>query len=71
MELRRRPFETTGTHSDSHFVRVTEHFTLHQTQRHPLRQDIRKHSFHFLSLNTKPVWLPPSHPTKKKKKKKF
>lgn len=57
-------------HTHGHFVRVTEHFTLHQTQRHPLRQDIRKHSFHFLTLNTERLWLPPSHPAKIKKKKK-
>lgn len=57
-------------HSHSHFVKVTEHFTLHQTQRHPLRQDIRKHSFHFLALNTKPVWLPHLTPPKEWGKKK-
>lgn len=56
-------------HNHGHFVRVTEHFTLHQTQRHPLRQDIRKHSFHFLTLNTECLRFPPSHSTKKKKKK--
>lgn len=56
-------------HNHGHFVRVTEHFTLHQTQRHPLRQDIRKHSFHFLTLNTKCLRFPPSHSGKKKEKK--
>jgi hypothetical protein len=60
----------------SHFVRVTEHFMLHQTQRDPLRQGIRRHSFHFLPLktHTEHVWLLQSHPDpnerKKKKKKK-
>lgn len=44
-------FKNHRKHSDSHFVRVTEHFTLHRTQRHPLRQDIRRHSFHY-SLST-------------------
>lgn len=55
-------------HNHGHFVRVTEHFTLHQTHRHPLRQDIRKHSFHFLTLNTVCLRFPPSHSTKKKKR---
>lgn len=49
------------------FCRVTEQFTLHQTQIDPLRQDIREHSFHFLPLNTRPVGLPPFHPTPPKK----
>lgn len=55
-------------HNHGHFVRVTEHFTLHQTQRHPLRQDIRKHSFHFLTLNTECLRFPSSLSTKKKKR---
>ena len=53
-----------------HFVRVTEHFTLHQTQRHPLRQNIRKHRFHFLTLKTKCRQFPPSKKKKKKRKEK-
>lgn len=70
---RRRPFVQKHSSSNGgHFVRVTQHFTLHRTGGRPLRQDVRKHSFHFLTLKRRApsvssVSLPPP-PQKKGKK---
>lgn len=55
-------------HSDGHFVSVTEYFTLHQTQRHPLRdRTLGSTAFNF-SLKTQ-VRLASSNSTYNKAKK--